>query len=138
MKEQLRQSQEQLQETRKQLSQQESISRPLESNSELQQKLEQAETTRKKAEARAEKPETRSKKIEDWLQIAKTEVGEWIDAKDNLIQKLCQHLEQQQKSTRQNAEQVEELEEYVKVQETMFYKAASCERQTPTRNQQKI
>ena len=66
--------------------QQESISRPLESDPELQQKLEQAETTHKEAEARADKGETRSKKIEDRLQLAKAEVGKWLDAKDNLIQ----------------------------------------------------
>ena len=82
--------------------------------------LEQAETTCKEAEARPEKAETRSKKIEDRLQLAKIEVEKWIDVKDNLIQKLHQQSEQQQENTPQNAEQVEELEEYAKVQETCF------------------
>ena len=100
--------------------QQESISRPLESDPELQQKLEQAETTRKEMEARAEKAENKSKRIEEQLQLAKTEVGKWINGKDNLIQQLHQQLVQQQETTHQNAEQVEELEEYIQVQETCF------------------
>ena len=37
-----------------------------------------------------------------------------------MVQKLWRQLAQQQEATRQNAEQVEELEEYVKVQETCF------------------
>ena len=68
-------------------------------------------------EARPEKAETRSKKIEDELQLAKTEVGKWLDAKDNLIQRLRRQLAQQQETMQQHAEQVEELEEYVKSQE---------------------
>ena len=58
----------------------------LRADPELQQNLKQVETTCKQAEARAEKSETRSKKIEDRLQLAKAEVGKWLDAKDNLIQ----------------------------------------------------
>ena len=82
--------------------------------------MEQAETTCKEVEARAEKAETRSKKIEDRLQLAKTEVGKWLDAKESLIQRLRRQLAQQQETTRQNVEQVEELEEYIKEQETCF------------------
>ena len=37
-----------------------------------------------------------------------------------MIQKLHQQLAQQQEATRQNAKQVEELEEYVSTQETYF------------------
>ena len=40
--------------------------------------------------------------------MAKTEVGEWMDAKDKLIQKLRRQLAQQQEATRLNAELVEE------------------------------
>ena len=97
--------------------QKESASRPLESDQELQQKLQQVQAALKEAEARAEKAETRSKKLEDRLQLAKTKVGKWLDAKDDLIQQLHRKLAQQQEATRQNVEQVEELEEYVKIQE---------------------
>ena len=105
---------------REQFLQQESTSRPLGADPELQQKLEQAETTRREAKALAERAKNKSRIIEDRLQVAKIEVGKWLDAKDNLIQKLRRQLAQQQEATWQNAEQVEELEEYVKVQETCF------------------
>ena len=39
-----------------------------------------------------------------------------------MIQQLCQKLAQQQEATRQNVEQVEELKEYVKIQEEYFAK----------------
>ena len=40
------------------------------------------------------------------------EVGKWLDVKDDLIQR--------QEAMCQNVEQVEELEEYVKIQEEYF------------------
>ena len=54
--------------------------------------------------------------------MPKTEVEKWLEAKDNLIQQLHQQLVQQQETTRQNAKHIEELEEYVKIQETCFTK----------------
>ena len=68
--------------------QQSSSSRPLGCDQELQQKLQQAEAALKESAARAEAAETRSKNLEDRLQLAKTEVGKWLNAKDDLIQKL--------------------------------------------------
>ena len=100
---------EQLQKTREELLQQTSSSWPLGFDQELQQKLQEAKA------ARAEATETRSKNIEDQLQLAKPEVGKWLEAKDDLIQKLHRQLAQQQETMRQNAEQVKELEEYVNV-----------------------
>ena len=117
--EQLLQVEEQLQKTRDELLQKES-SRPLEADQELQQKLQQVEAAFKAAEARAEKAEIRSKKLEDRIQLAKTEIGKWLDAKDELIQQLRRKLAQQQEAMCQNVEQVEELEEYVNVQIEYF------------------
>ena len=115
LKEQLQQAQAQLEETREQILLHESTSRALGSDSEMEQKLEQAETTCREAGAQAKKSETRSRRIEDWLQLAKKEVGKCLDAKDSLIQKLRRQLAQQQEVTRQNAKHIEELEEYVKI-----------------------
>ena len=47
-------------------------------------------------------------------------VDKMLEEKDGLILRLRQQLAKQQEATRQNAEQVEELEEYVKIQETYF------------------
>ena len=58
--------------------------------------------------------------MEERLQLAKTSVGKWLGDRDNIIWQLRRQLAQQQEATRQNAEQVEELEEYVKIQETCF------------------
>ena len=69
----------------------------MEADQELQQKLQQVAATLKVAEARAKTTKTRSKKIEDRLQLAKTEVDKWLDAKDDLIQRLRQQLAKQGK-----------------------------------------
>ena len=111
----MQQAQAQLQETREQILQQESKSKPFGSDPELQQKLDQAKTTRKEVEHRTEEIEARSKKIEDQLQLPKIEVGKWLEAKDNLNQQLCQQLIQHQETTQLYADQIKELEEYVKI-----------------------
>ena len=82
------QAKEQLQKTKEEMLQQGSASRPSEFDQELQQKLQQAKATLKEAEVRAEKAKTGSKKIEDRLQLAKMEVGKWLDIKDDLIQQM--------------------------------------------------
>ena len=74
----------------------------------------------REVETQAQRAEDRSRRMENRLQLAKTEINKWLDGKDNLIQKLRRQLAQQQEATRQNAEQVEELEEYVSIQETCF------------------
>mgnify|MGYP006957855544 CR=1 FL=1 len=111
--------------------------RPLEADQEWQQKLQQVEAAFKAAEARAEKAEIRSKKLEDRIQLAKTEIGKWLDAKDELIQQLRRKLAQQQEATCQNVEQVEELEEYVNVQ-TEYFAEDGRKRHLAEGNQRKI
>ena len=58
-------------------------------------------------EARAEKVDTRSKNMEDWLQLAKTKVGKWLEAKDDLIQKPFADF----RELRQTEEQLQKTKE---------------------------
>ena len=80
--------------------------------------MEQAEKARSEVEIRAEKAEATSREMEDQLQSAKIEADKCLEEKDNLIQDLHRQLVQHEEATRQNVEQVEELEEYVSIQET--------------------
>ena len=52
----------------------------------MQHKLQEAEVAIRTATVRAEKAETRAKKIEDRVLLAKTIIGKWLDAKDDVIQ----------------------------------------------------
>ena len=52
--------------------------------------------------------------------LAKTEISKWLDAKDEAIQWLKRRLVQQQDETKQHEAKVQELEEYIRVQEDYF------------------
>ena len=50
-------------------------------------------------------------KIEEFLLLAKPEIGKWLDVKDETIQRLKWQLVHHQEETRQQVEQNTELED---------------------------
>ena len=52
--------------------------------------------------------------------MAKTEIGKWLEVKDNVNQPLKRQLAQQQDQTQQQIEKVQELEDYIIIQVDYF------------------
>ena len=120
LSEQFQQTEEQLKKTREEFLQEATTRRPSESKQELQNKLQQAEEALKRTEVRSETFENRSKALEDQQQSAQTEFGKQLQEKEDMIWRLCRQLANQHDAARQIPEQIEELEEYVKIQESYF------------------
>ena len=59
-------------------------------------------------------------KLEDRLTMAKIDLGKWMEVKDHDIQQLKRKLEQHQDVATQQEEQMQELEEYIWIQEEYF------------------
>ena len=80
------------------------------------------ETVKKLEETtnRATEVEQKVQKLEDRLTMAKIDLGKWMDAKDRVIQQLKKKLAQQQDVVAQQVEQMQELEEYIRIQEDYF------------------
>ena len=100
--------------------QQTATRQPVESEQEWQQKLQQAEDAPKQTEARAVLLENRTKALEDQQDSAQTEFGNQLTEKEDMIRRLRRQSAHQQDEVRQAAEQIEELQEYVKIQESYF------------------
>ena len=59
--------------------------------------------------------ENRTKTLEEQQHLAQTEFGNQLTEKDNIITGLRRQSTHQQDEVRQAAEQIDELEEYVKI-----------------------
>ena len=57
------------------------------------------------------------KKLKDWVELAKTEIGKLLDAKDIEIHVLRRLLREQKMTKNKEALKVEELELYIKMHE---------------------
>ena len=91
-----------------------------ESEQEWQLKLQQAEDALKQTEARAVLLENRTKALEDQQHLAQTEFGNQLTEKEDMIRRLRRQSAHQQDKVRHAAAQIEELKEYVKIQESYF------------------
>ena len=119
LSEQVRQTEELLKKTREEMLQQETR-RLVESEQEWQQIFQQAEDALKQTEARAVLLENRAKALEDQQHLAQTKFGNQLTEKEDMIRRLRRQSVHQQDEVRHGAEQIEELEEYVKIQESYF------------------
>ena len=118
--EQFQQTEEQLKKTSEEMMHQEGTRWPLEFEQELQQKLQQAEDALKQTEARVETIENQTKALEDQQHLAQPEFGNQLAEKEDMIRRLRRQLAHQQDEAHQTTEHIEELEEYVKIQESYF------------------
>ena len=59
-------------------------------------------------------------KLEDCLSTARTHSSKWMAAKDHAIQQLKRKLAQEQDVVTQQVDQMQELEEYIRIQEDYF------------------
>ena len=116
---QCRQTEELLKKTREEMLQQETR-RLVESEQEWQQIFQQAEDALKQTEARAVLLENRTKTLEDQQHLAQTEFGNQLTEKEDMIRRLRRQSAHQQDEVRHATEQIEELEEYVKIQESYW------------------
>ena len=98
----------------------EAVRRPDESVQEWQQKCQQAEEALKQAEEKAVLLESRTKEMEEQQHSTQTEFGNQQREKDNIITGLRRQSAHQQDEVWQAAEQIDKLEEYVKIQESYF------------------
>ena len=58
--------------------------------------------------------------LEDHLYLARNDLGKWMEAKDHAIQQWKRKLAQQQDVAIQQIEQMQELEDYIRIQEDYF------------------
>ena len=98
----------------------EAVRRPDESIQEWQQKYQQAEEALKQEKEKIVLLESRTKEMEVQQHSTQTEFGNQLREKDNIITGLRRQSAHQQDEVRQAAEQIDELEEYVKIQESYF------------------
>ena len=54
------------------------------------------------------------------MSLARNDLSKWIEAKDHAIQQLKRKLAQQQDVAVQQTEQMQELEDYIRIQEDYF------------------
>ena len=64
--------------------------------------------------------ENRTKALEDQQHSAQTEFGNQLTEKEDMIRRLRWHFAHKQDEVQQSTEHIEELEEYVKIQESYF------------------
>ena len=71
-------------------------------------------------ENRATQAEQQVYTLEDHLYLARNDLGKWMEAKDHAIQQWKRKLAQQQDVAIQQIEQMQELEDYIRIQEDYF------------------
>ena len=82
----------------------------------LQAKEKEAQHTNRQAK----EVEAKVKKMENRMQLAKTKLGAFLDAKDKRIHALKQQLQQQMVEKKEETEKVDELEVYIQMQEEHY------------------
>ena len=120
LSEQVQLTKELLKKTRKEMLQHTETHRPEESQQEWKQKFQEAEYAIKETEARVVLLENRREALEDQQHLVRTEFNNQLTEKEDMIRMLRRQSTHQQDEVRQAAEQIEELEEYVKIQESYF------------------
>ena len=120
LSEQVQQAEDLLKKVTEEILQQPAMRRPEESTQEWQQKVQQAEDALKLTEARAVVLENQTKTLEEQQHLAQTEFNNQLTEKEDMIRKLRRQSTHQQDEVRQAVEQIDKLEECVKIQESYF------------------
>ena len=116
----LQQTEEQLKEAKYRLQAREGPRRSQENDQRPEQQL--RETIKKLEETtnQATKAEKKVQKLEDRFAMAKIDLGKWMEAKDHAIQPLKTKLAEQYDVVAQRVQQMQELEQYIRIQEEYF------------------
>ena len=116
----LQQTWEQLKEAKDRLQVQEGPNRSHENDHRSEEQLRETLKKLEQTTNQATQAEKKVLKLEDRLSMARIDLGKWMDAKDRVIQQLKKKLAQQQDVVAQQVEQMQELEEYIQIQEEYF------------------